>query len=50
VANALKIRMSECLLIDDTVLNVNRAKAAGWQALLFNDPGQLQRNISNLLG
>ena len=49
VANALKIRMSECLLIDDTLLNVNRARAAGWRALLFSDAAQLQRDISNLL-
>jgi putative hydrolase of the HAD superfamily len=50
VANELKIRMSECLLIDDTPLNVNRARAAGWSALLFNDAAQMQRDISNLLG
>jgi len=49
VANALKVRMSECLLIDDTPLNVNRAKAAGWSALLFNNAAQMQRDISNLL-
>lgn len=49
VANALKIRMSECLLIDDTPLNVNRARAAGWQALLFSDADQLRQSISNLL-
>jgi FMN phosphatase YigB (HAD superfamily) len=48
VANALKVRMSECLLIDDTPLNVNRAREAGWRALLFSDTAQLQRNISNL--
>lgn len=49
VANALKIRMSECLLIDDTPLNVNGARAAGWSALLFNDAAQMQRDISDLL-
>lgn len=49
VADALKIRMSECLLIDDTPLNVNRARAAGWHALLFSDADQLRRNISKLL-
>lgn len=49
VANALKIRMSECLLIDDTPLNVNSARAAGWNGLLFNDAAQMQRDISNLL-
>lgn len=49
VADALKIRMSECLLIDDTALNVNRARAAGWRALLFSDADQLRRNMRNLL-
>ena len=46
VANALRIRMSECLLIDDTALNVNSARAVGWRALLFSDAAQLQRDLS----
>src|SRR5258707_495873 len=37
VANALNIAMSECLLVDDSSLNVDCAKAAGWRALLFRD-------------
>jgi len=49
VASALKIGMSECLLIDDTPLNVMSARAAGWSGLLFNDAAQMQRDISNLL-
>ena len=49
VANALKIRMSECLLVDDTPLNVNGANAVGWSALLFSDAAQLQQNINDLL-
>jgi len=49
VANALKIRMSDCLLIDDSPLNVSKAKAVGWRALFFSDPATLQRNISSLL-
>jgi FMN phosphatase YigB (HAD superfamily) len=49
VASALKIRMSECLLIDDTLLNVMSAQAAGWRGLLFNDATQLRCDISNLL-
>jgi FMN phosphatase YigB (HAD superfamily) len=49
VASALKIRMSECLLIDDTSLNVMSAQAAGWRGLLFNDATQLRGNISSLL-
>jgi len=49
VANALNIAMSECLLVDDTPLNVDRAKAAGWQALLFRDAAQLKRDLNELL-
>jgi epoxide hydrolase-like predicted phosphatase len=49
VANALKVQMSECLLVDDTQLNVERAKAVGWRGLLFTDTAQLQRDISDLL-
>ena len=49
VADALKLRMSECLLIDDTPLNVKRARAVGWRALLFSEADQLQRDLSNLL-
>jgi 2-haloacid dehalogenase len=41
--------MSQCLLVDDTPLNVDRAKAAGWQALLFSDDAQLQRDLEDLL-
>jgi FMN phosphatase YigB (HAD superfamily) len=46
VAIALKIRMSECLLVDDTPLNVNRARAVGWRALLFSDAAQLQHELT----
>jgi FMN phosphatase YigB (HAD superfamily) len=49
VANALNIPMSKCLLVDDTPLNVDRAKAAGWQALLFRDAAQLKRDLNDLL-
>jgi FMN phosphatase YigB (HAD superfamily) len=49
VANALKLRMSECLLIDDTLLNVRSAEAAGWRALLFTDVASLQRDLDLLL-
>lgn len=48
VANALKIRMSECLLVDDTLLNVDRAKAAGWRGILFTNAGQLERDVNDL--
>jgi FMN phosphatase YigB (HAD superfamily) len=49
VADALNISMSECLLVDDTPLNVDCAKAAGWQALLFSDATQLRLELSHLL-
>ena len=49
VAAALNLLMSQCLLVDDTALNVDRARAAGWQALLFSDAAQLQRDLDNLL-
>jgi FMN phosphatase YigB (HAD superfamily) len=49
VATALKVHMSQCLLVDDTALNVNRARAAGWQALLFSDAAQLRRDLDNVL-
>lgn|GEM_PF-764065 len=49
VADALNISMSECLLVDDTPLNVDRGKAVGWQALLFRGAAQLKRDLNNLL-
>jgi beta-phosphoglucomutase-like phosphatase (HAD superfamily) len=49
VATALNIPMSQCLLVDDTPLNVDRAKAAGWQALLFSDAARLKRDLNDLL-
>ena len=49
VATALNLAMSACLLVDDTLLNVDGAKAAGWQALLFSDHAQLQRDLDELL-
>jgi FMN phosphatase YigB (HAD superfamily) len=49
VADALNIPMSECLLVDDTPLNVEGAKVAGWQGLLFHDAAQLKRELNDLL-
>jgi epoxide hydrolase-like predicted phosphatase len=49
VANALKVQMSECLLVDDTLLNVEKAKAVGWHGILFTSTAQLRRDISDLL-
>ncbi len=49
VTNALKLRPAECLLVDDTFLNVNGARAAGWRAVLFTDAVHLKNDISSLL-
>jgi 2-haloacid dehalogenase len=46
VARALKLQMSECLLVDDTPLNVESAQAAGWRGLLFTDAARLQNDLS----
>ncbi len=48
VANALKVQMAECLLVDDTLLNVEGAKAVGWRGILFSDAPQLQRDLGDL--
>jgi HAD superfamily hydrolase (TIGR01509 family) len=45
VADALNLRLSECLLIDDTPLNVDRAWSAGWRGLLFRDAASLQHQL-----
>lgn len=45
VADALQMRMSDCLLIDDTPLNVRRAISAGWRGLLFSDAVTLQHQL-----
>jgi len=49
VANALKVQMSECLLVDDTPMNIKGAKALGWSGILFTSTAQLQRDVSDLL-
>jgi FMN phosphatase YigB (HAD superfamily) len=43
--------MSECLLVDDTPLNVERARTVGWRALLFTDAATLQNDlVTNAVG
>jgi FMN phosphatase YigB (HAD superfamily) len=49
VADALNLRMSECLLVDDTPLNVARAEAAGWSGFLFKDTQDLQRRFRDMI-
>lgn len=46
VANALGLRMSECLLVDDTPMNVNGARAAGWRAVLFTGTDSLRQSLA----
>jgi FMN phosphatase YigB (HAD superfamily) len=46
VAAALKLQMSECLLVDDTLLNVERARAVGWRSCLFTDAASLQNRLA----
>jgi HAD superfamily hydrolase (TIGR01509 family) len=45
VARALKLQKSECLLVDDTPLNIESAQAAGWRGLLFTDAAQLENDL-----
>jgi len=45
VANFLKLQMSQCLLVDDTPLNVERAQAAGWRGVLFTDAARLRHDL-----
>lgn len=49
VTSALEVQMAECLLVDDTPLNVEGAKAVGWRGILFKDAAQLQRDLSDVL-
>jgi FMN phosphatase YigB (HAD superfamily) len=49
VADALKLRMSECLLVDDTPLNVERARAAVWRGVLFRDGACLRQQLETVM-
>jgi len=48
VATSLDACAAHCLLIDDRQINVDGARAAGWQALLFTGPDQLAADLSGL--
>lgn len=48
VADALAAPAERCLLIDDREVNVEGARAAGWQALGFDDASQLARDLERL--
>jgi len=48
VTQALNLRVSECLLVDDTPLNVDKAEATGWSGFLFTNTKDLQRRFSEI--
>ncbi|MES1949286.1 HAD family hydrolase [Salinisphaera sp. S4-8] len=48
VADALDAEPGACLLIDDRQINVDGAKAAGWQALRFENIESLRRDLAAL--
>jgi 2-haloacid dehalogenase len=47
-AAAFGLEPSSTLFIDDSQKNVDGAKAAGWQAVLFTDAGKLQADLAGL--
>lgn len=49
VAKNLGVRMSECVMIDDTLLNVEASVNAGMQGIRFISLGQAQEDLKNLL-
>ena len=48
VADALDAEPGACLLIDDRQINIDGAKAAGWQALRFEHIESLRRDLAAL--
>lgn len=48
VAAALAAAPGECLLIDDRPINVEGARAAGWQGLAFRDAATLEADLAAL--
>lgn len=46
-AEAFGLEPSATLFIDDSAKNVEGAKAAGWQAVLFTDAGKLARDLES---
>ncbi|ROO28746.1 hypothetical protein SAOR_05390 [Salinisphaera orenii MK-B5] len=48
VAAALGAAPGACLLIDDRRINVEGARAAGWQALVFHDATALEADLAAL--
>jgi len=48
-AKTMNLDVSQCLLIDDSQVNCDGAKAAGMQALLYNSTEQVKRDLAQLL-
>ena len=48
-ADKLGVETSECVFIDDKKRNVIGAKRAGMKAILFKNPGQLQKELKRYL-
>lgn len=48
-AGHLGLKTNECIMIDDIAVNVEGAKRAGMQAILFEDPRQCQVELSAYL-
>lgn len=46
IAAALDVAPAGCLLIDDRQINVDGARAAGWQAIQFTDAATLERDLA----
>lgn len=49
VARKLGVQPSECVMIDDTGMHCDGARAAGMQAVLFTDGNQMKRELARLL-
>jgi putative hydrolase of the HAD superfamily len=49
VAGRLKVKLDECIFIDDQQRNVNGARKAGMWAVLYQGDAQLRRELGNLL-
>ncbi len=49
IADKLGVKMSQCVMIDDTYLNIDAAKAAGMQGVWFISTGQAIHDLSKIL-
>ena len=49
-AKRLQLPTEECIMIDDIQVNVEGAKQAGMQAILFEDPDECKAELASYLG